>query len=148
MPRPSQRALLLLAGCQLALSAEPPDSRDFFEKRIRPVLSKSCFGCHASTKMGGLDMASREGLLKGGNSGPALVPGKPEESLLIQAVNHQHERIKMPLQQPKLADEHISNLVDWVKAGAYWPADVAVAAPKGSNYVITPAQKSDRKSVV
>src|SRR5882757_3961973 len=100
-----------------ALAADAPDSRDFFEKRIRPVFARNCIACHGTTKMGGLDMASREGLLTGGASGPSIVPGNPGQSLLIQAVSHQHEKIRMPLQQPRLPDEQISDLVDWVKAG-------------------------------
>src|SRR5918993_5953464 len=56
---------------------------DFFETNVRPVLAESCFGCHTSTETAGLRVDSREALLKGGDSGPAIVPGDPDASLLI-----------------------------------------------------------------
>jgi len=65
--------------------------------------------------MGGLRLDSCAGVLAGGKSGPAVVPGKPEESLLVQAVSHTHERLKMP-PQGKLKDEEIADLTAWVKA--------------------------------
>ena len=130
-------AIALLCAGPAAQAADAPDSRDFFEKRVRPVFAASCLPCHGTTRMGGLDMASRDALLKGGNLGPAVVPGNPEQSLLIQAVNHQHERLKMPLQQPKLSDARIADLVDWVRASAVWPIDAATPAPKGAKFQIT-----------
>src|SRR4051794_4191878 len=99
---------------------EASDARDFFELRIRPVLAKNCFACHTSSSLGGLQLDSRESMLKGGNSGPAIVPGKPEQSLLIQAVSHTHARLKMP-PQGRLKEEEIAGLAAWVKAGALWP---------------------------
>jgi mono/diheme cytochrome c family protein len=97
-----------------ARAADPPDSRDFFEKRIRPVFARNCNACHGTTRMGGLDMTSRESLLQGGASGPSLVPGKSDQSLLVQAVSHQHEKIRMPLGQPRLSDEQIADITEWV----------------------------------
>ena len=94
-------------------SAEATDTREFFETRIRPVLANNCFACHTNSKLGGLQLDSREHLLKGGNSGAAIVPGKPEESLLIRAVNHTHERLKMPLGS-KLKDQEVADLTAWV----------------------------------
>ena len=67
-------------------AAPAPQSAEFFEARIRPVLAANCYDCHADERMGGLRLDSREGLLKGGGSGPAIVPGDPDKSLLIQAV--------------------------------------------------------------
>ncbi len=126
-----------------AWAADPPDSRDFFEKRVRPVFARNCLACHSATRMGGLDMASREGLLKGGTSGPSIIPGNANQSLLIQAVSHQHEKIRMPLQQARLADDQISDLVEWVKAGAFWPEPVAApAASATAKYTITPEQRA------
>lgn len=125
-----------------AAHAESPDSREFFENRIRPVFARNCLPCHATTRMGNLDMSSREGLLRGGTIGASIVPGKPEESLLMRAVTHQHERIKMPMGQPKLADQQIEDLQDWIKAGAPWPESNAAGAAKGKPFVITPEQKN------
>src|SRR5881398_1501631 len=124
--------MLLLTLARL-LSAQKPgeDSAEFFESRVRPVLSKNCFSCHTTSKLGGLQLDSREHLLQGGASGPAIVPGKPESSLLIQAVRRTHARLKMP-PQGKLGDEEIDNLAAWVKMGAVWPT--APAAPLSAEY--------------
>jgi hypothetical protein len=75
---------IVVAAIQNAPPA--PQSSDFFEANVRPVLAANCYDCHADEKMGGLRLDSREALLKGGKSGPAIVPGDPEKSLLIQAV--------------------------------------------------------------
>ena len=123
-------------------SPRPEDSREFFELRIRPILANNCYACHTSSKLGDLQVDSREHLLKGGKSGPAIVPGKPEESLLIRAVRHDDSRLKMPL-GGKLADQEISDLVTWVASGAPWPDDNRppdVAAQK-STFVIRPQQR-------
>src|SRR5260370_31484036 len=103
-----------------ALSA-PLDKTEQFEIKIRPILANRCFACHSSTALGGLTMSNREGLLRGGKSGPALIPGKPEESLMIQAIEHTNEKMKMPMGQGKLPESEIALLTEWVKAGAYWP---------------------------
>ncbi len=72
---------------------------DFFESRVRPVLSEHCYKCHSHSAdkiKAGLLLDSRDALLHGGNSGPAVVPGKPEESLLIQAIRYTDEDLQMP----------------------------------------------------
>ena len=79
-----------------AISVLADDKADFFELRIRPVLAKNCFSCHLSSRMGGLSMESRDTLLNGGQSGPALVPGDPENSLIAQAVRYTHPKLRMP----------------------------------------------------
>ena len=88
-------ALLLLTSTLLTPAvpgASVADQREFFEMRVRPVLAKNCFACHTGSRMGGLEMTGRERILKGGKSGPAIVPGDPEKSLLVQAVAQTHER--------------------------------------------------------
>ena len=95
---------------------------EHFESRIRPLLAQQCFACHTNTKAGGLRLDSREGLLAGGNSGPAVVPGDPEKSILIAAIRHVGP-LKMPKNATRLPDEQIDNFVTWVKDGAYWPPD-------------------------
>src|SRR2546430_17679774 len=72
-----------------------PQSAEFFESRVRPILAANCYDCHTDERMGGLRVDSRDGLLKGGRSGPAIVPGDPEKSLLIEAVR-QTGKLKMP----------------------------------------------------
>jgi len=97
------------------------ESGEFFESKIRPVLSSRCYTCHTGLKSGGLQLDSRQGALKGGNDGPVIVPGHPEDSLLVKAISHTHERIKMPLNGPKLDDETIENFKKWIRDGAVWP---------------------------
>ncbi|MEP7337981.1 MAG: PSD1 and planctomycete cytochrome C domain-containing protein [Acidobacteriota bacterium] len=99
--------------------------QDFFETRIRPLLVTNCYGCHTNAQSGGLRLDSREALLKGGNNGPAIAPGQPDASLLIQAISHTHEHLKMPQGKPKLKDEEIAVLRQWIKDGAYWPINQA-----------------------
>jgi hypothetical protein len=118
----------------------PADPADFFESRVRPLLAKKCFACHTDAHSGGLTMRSRESLLQGGNSGPAIVPGNPDQSLLMQAVRQTHPRIKMP-PQGKLDPEEIAAIETWVKAGAVWP-DAKEGAPAATQaYVIRPEQR-------
>src|SRR6267142_2711390 len=97
------------------------DGVEFFEKRIRPLLVEHCYKCHSrdSEKIkGGLLLDSREGALKGGETGPAIVPGDPEKSLLIKAVRQADKDLQMPPKDKKLADAQIADLVAWVKMGA------------------------------
>ena len=105
--------------------AQQLDRAKFFEERVRPVLADNCFACHTSSKLGGLRMTSHQSLLEGGNSGPAIVPGQPDRSLLIQAVRQTHERLKMPPEE-KLDPYQIDDLEMWIADGAYWP-DVGTA---------------------
>src|SRR5438094_860475 len=109
--------LVLLA----ATAHAQDDSREFFETKVRPLLAARCYGCHGLSKVGGLRVDSRGGLLSGGKSGPAIVPGKPEQSLLIRAVTHADPKLKMPLSGAKLADREIADLSTWIEAGAPWP---------------------------
>ena len=81
-------------------------------------------------------MVSSESLQKGGKSGPAIVPGKPDESLLIQAISHTHPRLKMP-PQGQLPSAEIADLRTWVEMGAPWPASGKKTGPVGTGYVIT-----------
>lgn len=81
---------------------------EFFEARIRPLLISQCYECHAETANGGLRVDSRQALLTGGESGPAIVPGDPDQSLLIQAVKRLPNAPQMPSKRPKLRDEEIA----------------------------------------
>jgi mono/diheme cytochrome c family protein len=118
------------------------DAATQFEMQVRPLLAKNCWGCHTQSAMGGLRLDSRESILKGGKSGPAVVPKRPDDSLMIQAITHRHERLKMP-PSGKLSDADIAILTDWVAQGAFWPEEAAGAAkPKTSEYQITPEQRA------
>ena len=151
---------LILAALPLAFQiaaearqARPPAaaSPEFFEASVRPVLAANCYDCHGEEKMGGLRLDSREGLLKGGKSGPAIVPGDPEKSLLIVAVRQTRETLKMP-KGGRLTPSEVEALAEWVKAGAPWPAvapatttTVSVATPAAVTspaYVIKPEQRA------
>jgi hypothetical protein len=93
-----------------------------FETHVRPILEEHCLKCHGSTKQwAGLRLDSREAILKGGDSGPAAVAGEPNASLLIRAVRHEDENLKMP-QDDKLTDQQIEVLSSWVKSGITFPA--------------------------
>src|SRR5436309_2200215 len=116
--------------------------QEFFESKVRPLLAKNCFACHTDLKSGGLQLDTREHLLKGGKDGPVVVPGDLENSLLVKAINYTHSRIKMP-PSGKLKDEEVSILETWVKDGAVWgETSPASAAPASSEYVITPEQRT------
>ncbi len=110
----------------MASAGEPPGIQNrqpiqFFETEIRPILANHCFKCHGSEQQkAGLRLDTRSGLLTGGQSGPAVVPGKTEESLLIEAVHHDPFGIQMP-PAGKLPQKHITALTHWVKMGAPWP---------------------------
>lgn len=120
--------------------AQDPSTTDFFESRIRPVLANNCYACHTTAASGGLRLDSREAALKGGRSGPAIVPGDPDESILLQAARHAEGRPKMP-PSGRLSNEELSDLVRWIRAGAVWPT-AGAKTTTGNGYQITPAQRA------
>jgi hypothetical protein len=109
-------ALLVCLSACACPAAEP--GIEFFEKKVRPVLVEHCYRCHSAHKKvrGGLALDSRDGLRQGGESGPALVPGKPQDSRIIRAVR-QTDDLKMP-PKGKLSDTAIADLETWVRMGA------------------------------
>ena len=119
---------------------------ELFERRVRPVLAANCYACHGESRMGGLRLDSRAELMKGGASGPALVAGKSEESLLMRAVRRTHERFKMPPQQA-LKPEEIADLAAWIDGGAMWP-EGAAAKPERSLWSLQPVRQSEPPAVL
>ncbi|MFI5459926.1 MAG: PSD1 and planctomycete cytochrome C domain-containing protein [Isosphaerales bacterium] len=119
----------LLALLSLLRPARADESREtFFELKIRPVLATTCLPCHGGKKTeSGLKVDSRESLLRGGDRGPAIVAGEPEQSLLVQAIRQTHEDVKMPPKR-RLSGEAVADFVSWIAAGAVWPADKNQAA--------------------
>src|SRR5262245_30460136 len=110
-----------------AADRDTPDAAalEFFEKKVRPVLVEHCFKCHstqAKKLRGGLHLDSRQGFLTGGDSGPALVPGQPEKSRIVEAVRYGNVDLRMP-PRGKLPDTVVADLATWVKMGAPWPQD-------------------------
>ena len=113
-----------------------PQQLDLFEKHIRPLLIERCHKCHAGDESkGGLRLDSREAALKGGDTGAAIVAGKPEESLLLQAVRHENG-LEMP-PDGKLTAAQVETLTRWVRDGAVWPGATAT----------TPEQSSDAAAI-
>ena len=135
-------AVLFLLSAAVTLAAPPPIAgTDLFENKVRPILADNCYACHTQTKLGGLRLDSREAMLAGGKSGPALVPGKPNESLLIKVVRHEIKDLEMP-KGGKLADDQIASLTEWVEQGAVWPEQPdAVISKADDGFHITPAQR-------
>jgi mono/diheme cytochrome c family protein len=104
---------------------------DYFENKVRPILANTCGDCHMGGSIkGGLSLDSRADMLKGGDTGPAIIPGDPEKSLLLVAV-HQNTDLKMPKKAPKLSDADIATLSEWVRMGAPWPATTAPVQATG-----------------
>ncbi|MBN9117750.1 MAG: DUF1549 domain-containing protein [Planctomycetes bacterium] len=143
-------ALLRRAALFAALLAPPTRASagddEFFEKKIRPLLAEKCLKCHGGPDgkvKGGLKLTSRAALLEGGDSGPSVVPGTPEKSLLVTAVKYTDDGLKMP-PKGKLSDAEIADLTKWVKAGASWPKETAQAnpGPKADGPLFTPEQKA------
>jgi len=116
--------------------AEPSASEAaFFESKIRPVLAEACYKCHSAQServKGGLLLDTREGILKGGESGPAIVPGDPDKSRLIVALRYKDEQLQMPPKDP-LPKEVVADFEQWVKMGAPDPrAEVKFARAPGA----------------
>src|SRR6266852_5246085 len=105
---------------------------EFYEKQVQPILAENCYKCHshqADKIKGSFVLDSREGLLKGGETGPAVVPGAPEKSLLIKAVRHTDEDLQMPPKKT-LPDDQIATLAEWIKIGAPYSTTSAVAVTR------------------
>jgi mono/diheme cytochrome c family protein len=128
----------------------PPEAIEFFETKIRPLFVEHCYACHSASEKikGGLRLDAPTTLLKGGDSGPALFPGKPDDSLLIKAVRYADEDLQMPPNDKKLAAEQIALLEAWVKMGAPVPAHsdaprlmTEVAEARAKHWAFQPVQK-------
>ncbi|MCA9197969.1 MAG: PSD1 domain-containing protein, partial [Planctomycetales bacterium] len=117
--------LCLIVGRATAARADSPDSVDWFEQHVRPLLTGKCVGCHGATKQeSGLRLDSWEAVAVGGDSGPAVVPHDANQSLLISALRHVD--FEMPPDEPAVADNVIRKLEDWIQAGAVWPNGVVL----------------------
>ena len=118
-------AILFAGSSALAQTTASPAQLDFFEKRVRPVLVQNCHSCHseqAATVFANLRLDSREGVERGGHSGPVVVPGDPDSSKLIRAIRYESGLVGMP-PTGKLADRQIEALAEWVRIGTPWPEE-------------------------
>src|SRR5215203_6089556 len=126
---------IFLANALVLLAAEESELA-FFEKRIRPVLAEHCYECHSAESekiKGGLRVDSRDALLHGGDSGPAILAGEPEKSLLVKAIRHLDPDLAMPPIKAggkKLTDAQIADIALWVGKGAIMPATTSAVFAK------------------
>jgi hypothetical protein len=129
--------LLVMAVPGRAATGAPGSDQDgvaFFEAKVRPVLVEQCYQCHsarAKSPKGGLRLDSLDGMRKGGDTGPAVVPGDVEASLLVQAVRYKDEVLRMP-PKGRLPESTIATLEQWVKGGAVVPHPAGAAAARPS----------------
>jgi hypothetical protein len=136
--RPAAWAVLALAALLPApkVQAGPsPEDLAFFEKQVRPILVENCYKCHSTSAKkvkGELLLDNPEGILKGGDSGPAVVRGKPDQSLLIKAIRYQDDALQMP-PDGKLPASRIAILVEWVRRGV--PLPEKTTAPRGKRSI-------------
>ncbi|MFA6545782.1 MAG: PSD1 and planctomycete cytochrome C domain-containing protein, partial [Limisphaerales bacterium] len=129
---------LLLAGLLPCSTVPAADGgNDFFKAKIEPLLQARCFECHSHSKKikGGLALDSKPGWEKGGGSGPAVVPGRPAESLLLKAVSHAEKDLKMPPKQMLPAGE-IALLTEWVRRGAPDPRATPLSATAAADLAV------------
>lgn len=132
MPRGTAIVLVLWVSCTFGVPANgqsaASDDEAFFESKVRPVLAGICIECHGPKKAsGGLRLDSHEALLKGGESGPAVIPGDVEHSLLAIAIKHdEDEFVQMPPTKA-LPKQTVADLHAWIAAGAKWPATATTA---------------------
>ncbi len=125
-------AICAMAATSACASADGPAA--FFESRIRPVLVEHCYKCHSGrtkSPKGGLRLDSREALLRGGANGPAIVPGKADDSLIIKALSHEGEVAEMPPDE-KLPDQVVADFRGWITAGAPDPRTESSAVAKSA----------------
>jgi mono/diheme cytochrome c family protein len=129
---------VIFGPLQAALARSSTEDAETFEKQIRPLLVENCSKCHGSEKQkGGLRLDSRKSLVEGGESGPAVVPGHPNKSLLISAVRQKGE-LRMPPGR-KLRGEQIAALERWVAEGAHWPTSLGLPAGRSASPAAGPS---------
>jgi len=135
---PTKKASTATAPTTTASNERAPTAEEsrFFESKIRPVLADKCYKCHSAAEgskvKGGLALDSREGTRKGGDSGPAVVPGNPRRSLLLDAIRYANKDLQMPPEKEggKLPDTVIKDFEAWIAMGAPDPRAGGVVAKK------------------
>ena len=119
---------LLLGAATGADDSAQAAGETLFREKVLPLLNTKCIACHGPDKQeGGLRLDSREAAVKGGENGPSLVAGKPDESLLVQAVKFDNPDLQMP-PKDRLSEPQIAAFVKWVKQGAVWPEPAPATA--------------------
>jgi len=121
----------LVLSVTVVLGAGSLGAQNLYRDQVQPIFQKSCLPCHnAALKQGGLDLSTREAMMRGSEHGPVVSPGKPEDSQLYKVVARVTEP-GMPFKGKKLPDADIARISDWIKAGADFGG--AVADPDGVN---------------
>jgi cytochrome c len=109
-----------------AQAAPDPTSAEFYTQRVQPILQANCYRCHGGVNhRGGLSMATRAGLLKGGHDGAVILPGDAAQSLLVRLIRHEgpaNDPMPMP-PKSKISDADIATVTQWIQAGAVMPPD-------------------------
>ena len=113
-------------GMTTVQAATNPSQPAFYTESVQPIFQANCARCHAGANhRGGLNIDTRESLLKGGHHGPAIVPGHPEQSLMVKLIRHEgptDDPMNMPPDpKPKISDADIATVETWIKAGAAMP---------------------------
>ena len=120
-------------ACALGATANATladEGHEFFEKQVRPILVARCYECHSGAKTsGGLSLETRAGWQRGGDSGAAIVPGKPDESPLIEAINYRSLEMPPSDKGGKLSEAEIAVLTAWVARGAPTRAKSSSGSP-------------------
>ena len=126
--------LLTTVTSSPVLADDGADQRDFLQQKLLPLLQARCLECHGGREeiKGGLLITGRDTLLRGGDSGPSIVPGRPDESLLVEAIRY--ESLEMP-PRSKMPEAEINIFVEWIQMGAPWPDDLKItdAAPAAAD---------------
>jgi len=130
-----QLSAAVAAAPPIAPAAQPisPGDLQFFEARIRPIFADRCYKCHsrmADKIKGGLMLDTREGMLHGGDTGPAIAPGKPGDSLIVEAIGYRDSDLQMPPKGDRLSDQQVADITEWIRRGAPDPRSLVA---KGSS---------------
>jgi mono/diheme cytochrome c family protein len=116
---------VILGGVRPAEAHDDASKPEYYTTKVKPLLDANCARCHGGENhRGGLNMDTRESLLKGGHDGVVVVPGDPANSLLVKLIRHEgpaDDPMDMPPKKPKLSDVDIQVVTDWIKAGAVMP---------------------------
>lgn len=122
---------LLAWGCQSGTVQQTEGKHDFYSAQVQPIFRANCYRCHGwMNHRGGLSLSTPAGIRKGGDHGPAVIPGDPAKSLLLQLMRHEgptkdKDPGPMPPKAPKISDADIAIVEQWIKAGAIMPGDAA-----------------------
>jgi mono/diheme cytochrome c family protein len=116
---------VVLGSVSTAQAHDDASKPEYYTTKVKPILDANCARCHGGENhRGGLNMDTRESLLKGGHDGAVVVPGDPANSLLVKLIRHEgpaDDPMDMPPKKPKLSDADIQVVTDWIKAGAVMP---------------------------